>query len=164
MNVLEALLHPDRDEDVDRAGVVHAANLLEVGEFQLLQLAFDEWYGREMYDSEKELFFHHVFLEKSTPSFLRHYARKIVLKDNRGELRSRARGYHRYDPEVFTCSVPSGAFHFLGVATLLIGMLFGSLVVANHTVERVGSCTDPLPPCLTEQDLGDFHGKKMSPG
>ena len=163
MNVLEVLLHPDREEDVDRAGVVHAANLLEVGEFQLLQLAFHEWYGREMQESEKKAFFRSVFFEKSTPSFLRHYARRIVMRHNRGKLSSYAHAYHRYDSEVFSCSLPSGAFHFFGVAALLIGMLFGSLVMANYTVERVGSCTDPLPPCLTIQDLEDFHGKEMSP-
>ena len=162
MNVLELLLHPDRDEDIDRAGVVHAANLLEVGEFQLLQLAFHEWYGREMQKAEKESFFRHVFFEKSTPSFLRHYARKIVMRHSRGELCSHARSYHRYDTRVFTSTLPSGAFHFLGVATLLILMLFGSLAVANYTVDRVGGCTDPLPPCMTTQDLGGSHGKKMS--
>ncbi len=163
MNVLEVLLHPDREEDVDRAGVVHAANLLEVGEFQLLQLSFHEWYGREMQESEKKAFFRSVFFEKSTPSFLRHYARRIVMRHNRGKLSSYAHAYHRYDSEVFSCSLPSGAFHFFGVAALLIGMLFGSVVMANYTVGLVGSCTDPLPPCLTIQDLGDFHGKEMSP-
>ena len=162
MNVFDALVHPDREEDADRAGVVHAANLLEVGEFQLLQLAFREWYGREMRKSEQESFFRSVFLEKNTPIFLRHYARKIVSSDSRGDLRSHALAYHRYDSGAFDCSLPSGVRHFVGVTTLLIGVLVGSLVMAHFTVGQLGSCTDPLPPCLTAQDLGDSHERDVS--
>ena len=116
MNLFDALLHTDQEEDPDRAVVIHAANLLEVGEFQLLQLAFFEWYGREMHCSEKDPFFRSVFLEKKTPGFLRHYARKIVLSGDSDDLEAGAPFYHRYDPVIFDRRLPNGIGRFVGVA------------------------------------------------
>ena len=42
----ETLLHPDREELAmkERLVVISAANQLQVGEFQLLQLAYREWF------------------------------------------------------------------------------------------------------------------------
>ena len=50
MSLLQALLHPDHEERVttDRALVASAANFLDIGEFQLLQLAYWEWYGENI--------------------------------------------------------------------------------------------------------------------
>ena len=162
MNLFDALLHPDQEEDPDRAVVFHAANLLEVGEFQLLQLAFFEWYGREMHCSEKDSFFRSVFLEKKTPGFLRHYARKIVLSDDSHDLEAGAPFYHRYDPVIFDRRLPNGIGRFVGVAALLISVLVGSLTMATFTVGKGGRCTTHLPPCLTAQDLGEVSAEDNS--
>jgi hypothetical protein len=155
VNLFDALFHPDQEEDPDCGVVIHAANLLEVGEFQLLQLAFFEWYGREMHCSEKESFFRSVFLVKETPVFLRHYARNIVLSDDRGDLRARVPFYHRYDPAVFDRRLPNGIGRFVGVTVLLISVLIVSLGMAIFTIEQGGRCTNYIPPCLTAQDLGE---------
>ena len=43
--LFQTLLRPDREEDPERSVVARAANILQIGEFQLLQLAYHEWYG-----------------------------------------------------------------------------------------------------------------------
>ena len=48
MTLLKTLLQPDHDENEERAEAADAANLLQVGEFQLLQLAFHAWHERDM--------------------------------------------------------------------------------------------------------------------
>ena len=48
MNFFDTLIHPDREENLQRSEVARAANLLQVGEFQLLQLAYEAWFGHEM--------------------------------------------------------------------------------------------------------------------
>lgn len=42
MNFWETLLHPDKEEleNPERRVIANAANILQVGEFQLLQLAY----------------------------------------------------------------------------------------------------------------------------
>ena len=47
MNLFETLIHPDREEHPERAEVARAANLLQIGEFQLLQLAYQDWFGTD---------------------------------------------------------------------------------------------------------------------
>ena len=50
MNFFDVLLHPDREElEIgERALVGMAANILQVGEFQVLQLAYMEWFGKDL--------------------------------------------------------------------------------------------------------------------
>ncbi len=48
MNLFETLFHPDREEHPERKEVARAANLLQVGEFQLLQLAYKDWFDKEI--------------------------------------------------------------------------------------------------------------------
>ncbi|MCH7542778.1 MAG: hypothetical protein IIB65_03995, partial [Proteobacteria bacterium] len=44
-NLFQTLMRPDREESEQRAEVARAANLLQLGEFQLLQLAYHDWHG-----------------------------------------------------------------------------------------------------------------------
>ena len=50
MRFFHTLLHPDGDELKlkDRLVVISAANQLQVGEFQLLQLAYRDWFGKNL--------------------------------------------------------------------------------------------------------------------
>lgn len=42
MGLLKTLFNPEHDEHPERAEIARAANLLQVGEFQLLQLAYKD--------------------------------------------------------------------------------------------------------------------------
>ena len=156
MNLFDVFLRPDLERDSDRAAITHAANLLEVGEFQLLQLAFYQWHGREMQCTEKEILFRSVFLEKYTPGFLRHYARNILIREEIGELRASDEAYHRYDPPMLGGILTNSMGQFVCISALLFGVLIGSLALAAVTINIGGACTNPFPPCLTSQDLGEI--------
>ena len=67
MTLLQALIRPDRGENARRAEVARAANLLQVGELQFLQLAYDEWRGREMPEALINRLFTAYMLHDQTP-------------------------------------------------------------------------------------------------
>ena len=46
--LLKTLIKPDWDDSPKRSEIIHAANLLQVGEFQLIQLAYKVWYSKDL--------------------------------------------------------------------------------------------------------------------
>ena len=46
--LLKTLIKPDWDENSKRSEILHAANLLQIGEFQLIQLAYKVWYKENL--------------------------------------------------------------------------------------------------------------------
>jgi hypothetical protein len=44
--LLRTLVKPDWDDSPKRSEVLNAANLLQIGEFQLIQLAYKAWYRK----------------------------------------------------------------------------------------------------------------------
>ena len=159
MGLLKTLLHPDHEDDPERGQISHAANLLQVGEFQLLQLAFVDWYGREMTKTESDAAFNAFMLRGQAPAWLRSYARKIIDMEENGELDINNRRYHRYDNEYFSTVLPNGVRRFIVAVTIVTGVLGGGIAMASYTVSHTGKCTDMLPPCLTEAELQQSEAK-----
>ena len=46
--LLKTLIKPDWDDSPKRSEILHAANLLQIGEFQLIQLAYKVWYREDL--------------------------------------------------------------------------------------------------------------------
>ncbi len=46
--LLKTLVKPDWDDNPKRSEILQAANLLQIGEFQLIQLAYKVWYQQEL--------------------------------------------------------------------------------------------------------------------
>ena len=67
--LFQTLLRPDREEDSDRAEVAKAANLLQTGEFQLLQLAYYAWHGAEMPEAANDTIFRSYMLLSRVPAW-----------------------------------------------------------------------------------------------
>ena len=44
---VKTLIKPDWDDNPKRSEILHAANLLHIGEFQLIQLAYKVWYKKD---------------------------------------------------------------------------------------------------------------------
>ena len=88
MNFFKVLLWPDREEaeNAERAVVAAAANQLQVGEFQLLQLAYREWFGEDISESAKDGLFESYMLDGEVPYWARHYARRSIRLDEPGGL------------------------------------------------------------------------------
>ena len=45
---IQTMIKPDWDDNPKKEEILFAANLLEIGEFQLLQLAYKDWYNEEL--------------------------------------------------------------------------------------------------------------------
>ena len=46
--LIKTLIKPDWDDSPKRSEILHAANLLQIGEFQLIQLAYKVWYNEDL--------------------------------------------------------------------------------------------------------------------
>jgi hypothetical protein len=151
MNFFKTLLRPDREEleSKEKAVIVAAANLLQIGEFQLLQLAYREWHGRDLPESRMDRLFASYMLGGKIPPWGRHYARNIIARAELGRINDRDPAYHRYDNE-YRNSVPGGRVRF-GLAVMAVFLAVGGgLVLAEMSV---GSPAGLLPPYLDESTL-----------
>jgi hypothetical protein len=145
----ETLLRPDRDDDTECGEIARAANLLQIGEFQLLQLAYFSWYGEEMSEQESNATFQTYMIGGLVPPWARHYARQIIARDELGDLEDDNPKYHRYDSEYFH-AVPLGARR-LAVAVACLVLVVGGGILVGHLAP--GGSTSILPPYFNEKEL-----------
>jgi hypothetical protein len=149
MSLLQTLLRPDHDEHPERAEAARAANLIQVGEFQLIQLAYFEWFGQDMSEPVGNHLFHAYMLHNQVPHWVRHYARRILALDAAGTLDDQDPAYHRFDP-AFLTPVTNGPRRFAVAAMAVVICVFGGLWVAH---ELTGKGTSILPPYFSEEEL-----------
>lgn len=142
MNLLETLIRPDKEEEDDRSEVVKAANLLQVGEFQLLQLAFYDWHKRDMPESIIDRLFANYMLHSEVPFWARQYARKIIAQEANGELNDHEPYYHRYDAD-YHINVPGGVRKFAWAAGIIFVAIFGGIILADQVTRTGGSVFPP---------------------
>jgi len=154
MTLFKTLIQPDHDENQERAEISNAANLLQIGEFQLLQLAFHDWHERDMPQVMIDPTFTRYMLHDEVPFWARQYARKILELDRVGALDDNQPHYHRYDADYHT-HVPDGAKKFIWAAMFLVIAIFGSILLANSITGSGGSI---FPPYFDTDDL------KRNPG
>lgn len=147
----ETLVRPDQEEldNLERREVGRAANILQVGEFQLLQLAYREWHGKDLPESLVDRLFHGYMIHNEVPHWARHYARQILRLDEQGRVDDQEGRYHRYDYD-FQHPAPHG-FKKFAIATGIVCLLFGSallgaVMTANHSATQ-------FPPYVEEEDL-----------
>lgn len=152
MNLFQILLHPDREEleMADRSVVGSAANLLQVGEFQFLQLAYREWFGHDLPEALVDRLFSAYMLQNDVPHWARHYARVVLSREERGQLDDNDPSYHRYDND-YHVAVPRGVQRFCMAAGILTFCMAAGILVANMTAREPMSL---LPPYF---DRGDFR-------
>jgi len=159
MSLLETLIRPDHDDYPERAEVANAANLLQIGEFQLLQLAFEDWHERDMPQAMIDPTFTRYMVHNEVPYWARQYARKIIALDRRGELIDSEPHYHRYDVDYRT-HVPGGARKFIWATIILVFCIFGGLLLAGITTRPGGSV---FPPYFNEGGPKKDGSKKADP-
>ena len=145
----QTLLRPDREEDSDRAEVAKAANLLQIGEFQLLQLAYYAWHGEEMPETASDMIFRSYMVLSRVPAWARHYARRVIELDEAGELDDSDPRYHRYDADYFK-AMPLGVRRLVLALGCIAFVMGGSLFVGYLAPVKV---TSILPPYFSEQEL-----------
>lgn len=151
MNFFRALLQPDREEleMADRMIMVSAANLLDVGEFQFLQLAYHEWFGKDLPPPLVDRLFRRYMMECEVPPWARHYARLILARADGGRLDPNDVAYHRYD-HAYRTSVPKGVQYFIGLFSILAFCLIASVIIADLGVR---SPMSRLPPYFDREEF-----------
>ena len=151
MNFFKMLLRPDREEaeNAERSVIVAAANQLQVGEIQFLQLAYRDWFGQEISDSAMDGLFEFYMLDGQVPQWARHFARRILRLYEAGGLDDCDPRYHRYDCE-YRGRTPLDARRICFALGLVAMMLGGGVAIANF---EAGPNTSIFPPYFSEAEL-----------
>ena len=97
--LLKTLIKPDWDDNPKRSKILHAANLLQVGEFQLIQLAYKVWYGENLPEDKINNIFSEYMVSEIIPIWVTAYAKDILKLDQANVLDSYNEKYHIYDHE-----------------------------------------------------------------
>ena len=97
--LLKTLIKPDWDENPKRSEILHAANLLQIGEFQLIQLAYKVWYKENLPEDKINNIFSEYRIAGIIPIWVIAYAMDILKLDQANVLDSYNEKYHVYDHE-----------------------------------------------------------------
>ena len=100
--LVKTLIKPDWDDDPKRSKILHAANLLQIGEFQLIQLAYKVWYKEDLPENKINKIFSEYMISGIIPIWVTYYAKDIIKLDNLNLLKSYDQRYHVYDYEFGT--------------------------------------------------------------
>ncbi len=76
----------DQMLDRDLQGIGYASGLLDVSEFRFFQIAYTQWYGQDILESQLEYVFADYMFESSIPHWVRHFTRKIIDSFNKEAL------------------------------------------------------------------------------
>ena len=96
---IHTLIKPDWDNNPKRSEILDAANLLQIGEFQLIQLAYMVWYKENLPEDKINKIFEEYMIRGIIPIWVTYYARDIIKLDNANVLNGYDEKYHVYDHE-----------------------------------------------------------------
>ena len=143
--LLKTLVKPDWDENPKRTEILHAANLLQIGEFQLIQLAYKSWYKKELPEDKINIIFSNYMITGIIPIWVTHYAKDILKLDHASVLDGYNKKYHIYDQE-FGDYIPNdvvrkrrGIFY----ATIIAFVFIATHYMAANYVEEPASFYPP---------------------
>ena len=97
--LFRTLIKPDYDDNPKRSEILNAANLLQIGEFQLIQLAYKVWYNEELPEHKISNIFNEYMITGIIPIWVTHYAQDILKLDKANVLDADNKKYHVYDHE-----------------------------------------------------------------
>ena len=139
--LVKTLIKPDWDDNPKRSEILNAANLLQIGEFQLIQLAYKIWYGKELSEDKINIIFSEYMVSGIIPIWVSYYARDIIKMENANVLNSYDEKYHIYDHEFGESLKDEEKRKKRGIFyTLIVGIVFiASHYMAIHYVEDEGS-------------------------
>ena len=126
---LHTLIKPDWDSNPKRSEILNAANLLQIGEFQLIQLAYKVWYKEDLPENKINKIFEEYMIRGIMPIWVTYYAKDIIKLDNANVLNSYDEKYHVYDHEF-------GAYIYDNKQRRRRGVLYATIIaivfIASH--------------------------------
>ena len=97
--LVKTLIKPDWDDNPKRSEILYAANLLQIGEFQLIQLAYKVWYKKDLPEDKINKIFSEYMVTEIIPIWVTYYARDIIKMEYAKALNIHDKKYHVYDHE-----------------------------------------------------------------
>ena len=86
--LLKTLIKPDWDNNPKRSLIIEAANLIQIGEFQLIQLAYKDWYNEELPEEKINNIFNEYMVLDIVPIWVTKYAQDIIKLNKANILNS----------------------------------------------------------------------------
>ena len=97
--LLKTLIKPDWNDNPKRSDILLSANLLQIGEFQLIQLAYKDWYKINLPEEKINKIFSEYMLTGIIPIWVRYYAQDIIKINKANALEPYNPKYHVHDHE-----------------------------------------------------------------
>jgi len=148
--LLKTIIKPDWDSDPKRSEIIQAANLVQIGEFQLIQLAYKSWYNEDLPENKINIIFNEYMITGIIPIWVTYYAKDIIKLDNANILDSYNKKYHVYDHEFGKSIIDDQQRKKRGIIyTLVIGFVF----IASHymAINFTGESADFYPPYIEKK-------------
>ncbi len=166
--LIKTLVKPDWDDNPKRSEILHAANLLQIGEFQLIQLAYKVWYGEELPEEKISKIFSEYMVTGIIPVWVTYYAKDILKLDKANVLDGHQKKYHIYDHEFGEYIHSDKQRKRRGVlyATIILFVFIASHLMAVNYVDEPGGFYPPYVekkiafPELYEKNSGYNWDKK----
>ena len=138
---LYTLIKPDWDDNPKRSEILNAANLLQIGEFQLIQLAYKIWFKENLPEDKINKIFEEYMIRGIIPIWVTYYAKDIIKLDDANVLYSNDEKYHVYDHEFGEYIYDNNHRRKRGIqyATIIILVfIFTHFMAANYVEEAAG--------------------------
>jgi len=134
---IHTLIKPDWDNNPKRSEILDAANLLQIGEFQLIQLAYRVWYKENLPEDKINKIFEVYMIRGIIPIWVTYYARDIIKLDNANVLNGYDEKYHVYDHEFgeYICNDKHRRRRGIQYATIIILVFIFTHFMAINYVE-----------------------------
>ena len=148
--LLKTLIKPDWDDNPKRSLIIQAANLIQIGEFQLIQLAYKAWYEKNLPEEKINKIFNEYMITGIIPIWVTYYATDIIKLDKANILDSYDKKYHIYDHEFGQHISDEKQRKTRGIFyTILIGFVF----VASHymAINNVDEAAGFYPPYIEKK-------------
>ena len=97
--LLKTLIKPDWNDNPKRSEILYAANLLQIGEFQLIQLAYNSWFKEDLPEEKISKIFNEYMVRGIIPMWVTYYAKDILKLNSANILQIHNKKYHIYDNE-----------------------------------------------------------------
>ena len=139
--LIKTLIKPDWDDSPKRSEILHAANLLQIGEFQLIQLAYTVWYNKDLPEEKINKIFSEYMVTGIIPIWVTYYAKDIIKMEKANVLNSYDEKYHIYDHEFGGYIYNERQRKKRGILyTIIIAFIFITThyMAANYTEEPAG--------------------------
>ena len=139
--LVKTLIKPDWDDNPKRSKILYAANILQIGEFQLIQLAYKVWFREDLPENKINKIFEEYMIRGIMPIWVTYYAKDIIKLDDANVLNGYDEKYHIYDHEFGTYIYDNKQRRRRGVlyATIIAVVFIASHYMAINYVDDEGS-------------------------